>query len=72
METSILIGLFEALSDTGKMEVMDFTRFITEREKERKDKNNREFLAKLARADEQVRNGQVIVKTMEELEAMAR
>ena len=72
METSILIGLFEALSDTGKMEVMDFTRFITEREKERKDKNNREFLAKLARADEQVLNGQVVVKTMEELEAMAR
>ena len=72
MEVSVLLGLFEALSDSGKTEVIDFTRFIMEREKERKDKNNREFLAKLARADEQIRNGQIVVKTMEELEAMAQ
>ena len=32
---------------------------------------NAEYLAKLDRADEQIRNGQVVVKTMEELEAMA-
>lgn len=31
---------------------------------------NQEFLAKLARADEQIRNGQTVVKTLEELQAM--
>ena len=31
---------------------------------------NQEFLAKLARADEQLRNGQTVVKTLEELQAM--
>lgn len=33
---------------------------------------NAEYLEKLARADEQIRAGQVVVKTMEELEAMAQ
>ena len=33
---------------------------------------NAEYLAKLNRANEQIRNGQVVVKTMEELEAMAQ
>ena len=36
-----------------------------------KSLRNAEYLAKLNRADEQIRNGQVVVKTMEELEAMA-
>ena len=36
-----------------------------------KAKRNAEYLAKLARADEQLKSGKVIVKTMEELEAMA-
>lgn len=30
-------------------------------------KKNAEYLAKLNRADEQIRNGQVVVKTMDEL-----
>ena len=34
-------------------------------------KRNAEYLAKLDKADEQIRNGQVVLKTMEELEAMA-
>ena len=33
--------------------------------------NNAAYLAKLDRADEQIRQGKVIYKTMEELEAMA-
>lgn len=33
---------------------------------------NAEFLEKLDRAEEQIRNGKVIVKTMEELEEMAK
>ena len=36
-----------------------------------KSLRNAEYLSKLDRADEQIRNGQVVVKTMEELEAMA-
>ena len=36
-----------------------------------KSLRNAEYLAKLDRADEQIRKGQVVVKTMEELEAMA-
>ena len=32
--------------------------------------HNAEYLAKLARADEQIRNGKVVIKTMAELEAM--
>ena len=36
-----------------------------------KSARNAAYLAKLDRADEQIRNGQVVVKTMEELEAMA-
>ncbi|MBQ7477022.1 MAG: type II toxin-antitoxin system Phd/YefM family antitoxin [Selenomonadaceae bacterium] len=32
--------------------------------------NNARYLAKLDRADEQIRKGHVIVKTLEELEAM--
>ena len=35
-----------------------------------KAKKNVEYLAMLERADEQVKNGQVVVKTMEELIAM--
>ena len=35
-----------------------------------KAKRNAEYLAKLNRADEQIRNGQVVVKTMDELIAM--
>ena len=34
-------------------------------------KRNAEYLAKLDKADEQIRNGQVVVKTFEEIEAMA-
>ena len=34
-------------------------------------RNNMAYLAKLDLADEQIRQGKVIVKTMEELEAMA-
>ena len=72
MEASVLIGLFETLSDNAKMEVIDFTRFLAEREKKRRETQNQEYLAKLARADEQIRNGQVVVKTLDELEAMAQ
>lgn len=36
-----------------------------------KAKNNAEYLARLDLADEQIREGRVVVKTMEELEAMA-
>ena len=36
-----------------------------------KARNNIAYLAKLDLADEQIRQGKVIVKTMEELEAMA-
>ena len=36
-----------------------------------KNRRNAEYLAKLDRADEQIRQGKVVVKTMEELEAMA-
>lgn len=36
-----------------------------------KARNNMAYLAKLDLADEQIRQGKVIVKTMEELEAMA-
>ena len=36
-----------------------------------KAKRNAEYLAKLVRADEQLKSGKVVVKTMEELEAMA-
>ena len=35
-----------------------------------KAKRNEEYLAMLDRADEQVKNGQIVVKTMEELMAM--
>ena len=35
-----------------------------------KAKKNAEYLAKLAKADEQIQNGHVITKTMEELLAM--
>ena len=35
-----------------------------------KAKKNVEYLAKLNRADEQIKNGQVVTKTMEELLAM--
>ena len=38
----------------------------------RRAKNNLEYLEKLRESKEQLRNGQVIVKTMAELEAMAR
>ena len=38
----------------------------------RKAARNAEYLAKLDKADEQVRNGQVVIKTMAELEAMAK
>ena len=34
--------------------------------------NNARYLAKLDRSDEQIRNGYVIAKTWDELEAMAR
>ena len=37
----------------------------------KKAANNAAYLAKLDRADEQVRQGKVIYKTMEELETMA-
>ena len=33
--------------------------------------NNAQYLAKLDRADEQLKSGKVVVKTMEELDAMA-
>lgn len=36
-----------------------------------KARNNMAYLAKLDLADEQIRQGKVVVKTMEELEAMA-
>ena len=32
---------------------------------------NAEYLAKLAKADEQIKTGNVVIKTMQELEAMA-
>ncbi|MCM1134598.1 MAG: type II toxin-antitoxin system Phd/YefM family antitoxin [Clostridium sp.] len=35
-----------------------------------KAKKNAEYLAMLSKADEQVKNGQVVIKTMEELIAM--
>lgn len=35
-----------------------------------KAKRNAEYLAMLERVDEQVKNGQVVIKTMEELIAM--
>lgn len=35
-----------------------------------KAKKNAEYLAKLSRADEQIKNGQVVTKTMDELLAM--
>ena len=35
-----------------------------------KAKRNAEYLAKLDRAEEQIKNGQVVVKTMKELQAM--
>lgn len=35
-----------------------------------KAKRNTEYLAMLDKADEQVKNGQVVIKTMEELIAM--
>ncbi len=35
-----------------------------------KAKKNTEYLAKLSRADEQISNGQVVTKTMDELLAM--
>ena len=46
---------------------------LSERECEEMEKarNNMAYLAKLDLADEQIRQGKVIVKTMEELEAMA-
>lgn len=45
---------------------------LSEREynKMAKAKRNAEYLAKLDRAEEQVKNGQVVVKTMDELLAM--
>ena len=43
---------------------MQFHAFETARE-------NAEYLAKLNRADEQIASGKVVVKTMDELEAMA-
>ena len=36
-----------------------------------KARNNASYLARLDLADEQIRQGKVVVKTMEELEAMA-
>ena len=36
-----------------------------------KARNNAAYLARLDLADEQIRQGKVVVKTMEELEAMA-
>ncbi len=36
-----------------------------------KAKRNAEYLAKIDLANEQIRTGQIVVKTMEELEAMA-
>lgn len=36
-----------------------------------KQLKNLEYLAKLARADEQLKDGKVVTKTIEELEAMA-
>ncbi len=46
---------------------------LSEREYKEMEKarNNMAYLAKLDLADEQIRQGKVIVKTMEELEAMA-
>ncbi len=44
---------------------------ISIQEAVKKAVRNAAYLAKLDRADEQIRNGQVVVKTMEELEAMA-
>lgn len=35
-----------------------------------KAKHNAEYLAKLSKADKQIKNGQVVTKTMEELLAM--
>ena len=36
-----------------------------------KARRNAEYLAKLDRADQQIKEGKVVVKTMEELDAMA-
>ena len=46
---------------------------LSEREYKEMEKarNNMAYLAKLDLADEQIRQGKVVVKTMEELEAMA-
>ena len=51
----------------------EYGAFLTEKKKGgelQKAKKNAEYLAMLERADEQVKNGQVVVKTMEELIAM--
>ena len=68
VETSMMNRVFEQLSETGKAEVIDFIFFLADREKQIQ---NAAYLAKLEKADEQIRAGRVVVKTLEELEAMA-
>ena len=75
MESTTLPGVFETPPETEKSEVFDDSNMAREnaqRENAQKERNNRAFLAKLDRADEQIRTGRVVVKTMEELEAMAQ
>ena len=68
VETSMMNRVFEQLSETGKAEVIDFIFFLADREKQIQ---NAAYLAKLEKADEQICAGRVVVKTLEELEAMA-
>ena len=44
---------------------------VSEPEYKRMEKRNAEYLAMLEQSDRQLREGRVVVKTMEELEAMA-
>ena len=70
MELSIIGGLFEQLSDAARAEVIDFARFLAD--KEEKQRKNAEYLAKLDRSETEFRTGHTVSKTMAELEAMAQ
>ena len=59
-------ALVEEYTKSNNISASDFAR-----ESMMKAARNAAYLAKLAHADEQIRNGQVVVKTWDELEAMA-
>ena len=60
-------ALVEEYTKNNNISASDFAR-----EAMMKAARNAAYLAKLAHADEQIRNGQVVVKTWEELEEMAK